>query len=144
MRYLPHTDAEIREMLSRIGIDSIDALFASIPEANRLGRPLDLEPALDEVRLTKHLSSLADANDAARALSFLGGGIYDHHVPPAMDQLLMRSEFYTAYTPYQAEVVAGHAAEHLRVPDHGLSSSSGSMSPTPPCTTGRARPPKRC
>jgi len=107
MRYLPHTDAEIREMLSRIGIESIDALFASIPEANRLGRPLDLEPALDEVRLTKHLSSLADANDAARALSFLGGGMYDHHVPPAMDQLLMRSEFYTAYTPYQAEVSQG-------------------------------------
>jgi glycine dehydrogenase subunit 1 len=94
-------------MLSRIGVASVDELFASIPEANRLGRPLALEPALDEVRLEKHLIGLSDANDAARALSFLGGGMYDHHVPPAMDQLLMRSEFYTAYTPYQPEVSQG-------------------------------------
>jgi glycine dehydrogenase subunit 1 len=107
MRYLPHTDDEIRAMLERIGVGSIDDLFAPIPESHRLERPLDLEPALDEASLMGHLEQLADRNDAARALSFLGAGLYDHHVPPAVDQLLMRSEFYTAYTPYQAEVSQG-------------------------------------
>lgn len=107
MRYLPHTDGEIREMLDRIGVGSLDDLFAPIPESHRLGRPLALEPALDEAALMRHLTELADKNDAARALSFLGAGAYDHHIPPAVDQLLLRSEFYTAYTPYQAEVAQG-------------------------------------
>lgn len=107
MRYLPHTDDEIRQMLERIGVGSVDDLFAVIPPANRLERPLDLEPALDEAALMGRLSDLANQNDAARSLSFLGAGIYDHHIPPAVDQLLLRSEFYTSYTPYQAEVSQG-------------------------------------
>ena len=107
MRYLPHTDDEIRAMLERIGVGSIDELFAPIPESHRLDGPLALEPALDEASLMGHLEQLAHANDGARALSFLGAGLYDHHIPPAVDQLLMRSEFYTAYTPYQAEVSQG-------------------------------------
>jgi glycine dehydrogenase subunit 1 len=107
MRYLPHTEDEIRRMLSQIGVSSIDDLFAAIPPGSRLDRPLDLEPALDEASLMAHLGALADANDAARALSFLGAGLYDHHIPPAVDQLLLRSEFYTSYTPYQAEVSQG-------------------------------------
>ncbi|HEY8427211.1 MAG TPA: aminomethyl-transferring glycine dehydrogenase subunit GcvPA [Sandaracinaceae bacterium] len=107
MRYLPHTEDEIRAMLERIGVGSIDELFAPIPASHRLDRPLDLEPALDEAALMAHLSELAQHNEAARALSFLGAGIYDHHIPPAVDQLLLRSEFYTAYTPYQAEVSQG-------------------------------------
>lgn len=107
MRYLPHTDEEIRSMLAKIGVESIDDLFADIPKAHRMTRPLALEPALDEPALMAHLEALAQKNDAARALSFLGAGMYDHHVPPAVDQLLLRSEFYTAYTPYQAEVSQG-------------------------------------
>ncbi|MCA9605405.1 MAG: aminomethyl-transferring glycine dehydrogenase subunit GcvPA [Myxococcales bacterium] len=107
MRYLPHTEDEIRAMLERIGVSSIDDLFAPIPASHRLERPLALEPALDEAALIGHLSALADRNEAAKALSFLGAGLYDHHVPPAVDQLLLRSEFYTAYTPYQAEVSQG-------------------------------------
>ncbi len=106
MRYLPHTDAEISTMLERIGVPSIDALFEPIPESGR-AKPLQLEPALDESRLMRHLTKLAAANEAADALSFLGAGMYDHHIPPAVDQLLLRSEFYTAYTPYQAEVAQG-------------------------------------
>lgn len=106
MRYLPHTPEEIREMIARIGVDSVDDLFAPIPESAR-AKPLELEPALDEPALMAHLEALADRNGAARMLSFLGAGMYDHHVPPAVDQLLMRSEFYTAYTPYQAEVSQG-------------------------------------
>ena len=107
MRYLPHTDAEVREMLARIGVTSIDDLFESIPEGDRFQRPLAMEPALDEARLMSHLTALAAQNTGASALSFLGAGMYDHHIPPALDQLLMRSEFYTAYTPYQAELSQG-------------------------------------
>jgi glycine dehydrogenase subunit 1 len=107
MRYLPHTEEEIRGMLERIGIDSIDALFAPVPEGYRLNRPLALEPALDEAQLMAHLEALAARNDAATKLAFLGGGMYDHHIAPAVDQLLLRSEFYTAYTPYQPEYSQG-------------------------------------
>jgi glycine dehydrogenase subunit 1 len=107
MRYLPHTDEEIRAMLERIGVAHIDALFAPIPEAYRLNRPLALEPQLDEGQLMGHLEQLAAKNGAAGQLSFLGAGMYDHHIPPAVDQLLLRSEFYTAYTPYQPEYSQG-------------------------------------
>jgi len=106
MRYLPHTEAEVREMLEAIGVSSIDGLFEPIPEPLR-SKPLDLEPALDEAALMAHLEGLAARNEAARDLSFLGAGMYDHHIPPAVDQLLLRSEFYTAYTPYQGEVSQG-------------------------------------
>jgi glycine dehydrogenase subunit 1 len=107
MRYLPHTQDEIRAMLERIGVNDVDALFLPIPEAYRLKRPLALEPALDEAQLMAHLEQLAAKNVAASKLSFLGAGMYDHHIPPAVDQLLLRSEFYTAYTPYQPEYSQG-------------------------------------
>ena len=107
MRYLPHTEQEVRSMLARIGVADVDALFEAIPSDYRLGRPLALEPALDEAQLMTHLEQLADKNPAARTLSFLGAGMYDHHIPPAVDQLLLRSEFYTAYTPYQPEYSQG-------------------------------------
>jgi glycine dehydrogenase subunit 1 len=107
MRYLPHTQQEIEQMLSAIGVQSVDQLFDSVPVQARLGRPLALEPALDEPSLMRHMSELASRNRGAEMLSFLGAGAYDHHVPPAVDQLLLRSEFYTAYTPYQPEVAQG-------------------------------------
>ena len=94
-------------MLARVGVDHIDDLFEAIPASHRLDRALDLEPALDEPRLMQHLTTLAQASTGANMLSFLGGGMYRHHVPPAVDQLLQRSEFYTAYTPYQAELSQG-------------------------------------
>ncbi|HSN96828.1 MAG TPA: hypothetical protein VLS89_00975, partial [Candidatus Nanopelagicales bacterium] len=107
MRYLPHTPEEITAMLEAAGLGSLDDLFSSIPEEARLNRPLALEPALDEISLMRHLEELAQQNRAARMVSFLGAGTYDHHFPPAADQLLLRSEFYTAYTPYQPEVAQG-------------------------------------
>ncbi len=94
-------------MLSRVGVEQIDDLFRSIPTSYLLDSDLDLEPALDEPRLMQHLSALSNASSGARMLSFLGGGMYRHHIPPAVDQLLQRSEFYTAYTPYQAELSQG-------------------------------------
>ncbi len=94
-------------MLERVGVDDIDALFAEVPSAHLLPGELDLEPALDEPRLMQHLTALSEQNEGTRMLSFLGAGMYRHHVPPAVDQLLQRSEFYTAYTPYQAELSQG-------------------------------------
>jgi glycine dehydrogenase subunit 1 len=94
-------------MLARVGVEHIDDLFNAIPASYRLDRALDLEAALDEPRLMQHLSNLANASKGTGMLSFLGGGMYRHHVPPAVDQLLQRSEFYTAYTPYQAELSQG-------------------------------------
>ncbi|HEX6765569.1 MAG TPA: aminomethyl-transferring glycine dehydrogenase subunit GcvPA, partial [Polyangiaceae bacterium] len=107
MRYLPHTPEEIAEMLAVVGKGSLDELFDTIPESVRLGRALELPPALDEPSLMRHLRALSAKNTGAPMLSFLGAGIYDHHIPPAVDQLLLRSEFYTAYTPYQPEVAQG-------------------------------------
>ncbi len=94
-------------MLARVGVAHIDDLFEAIPSSHLLDEPLDLEPALDEPRLMQHLTALSNASPGAHMLSFLGGGMYRHHVPPAVDQLLLRSEFYTAYTPYQAELSQG-------------------------------------
>ena len=107
MRYLPHTDQEIAEMLAVIGKGSIDELFDTIPEKARFKGELAVLPALDEPSLMLHLRELSEKNTGAQMLSFLGAGMYDHHLPPAVDQLLLRSEFYTAYTPYQPEVSQG-------------------------------------
>ncbi len=107
MRYLPHTPQEIREMLDAIGVSAIDDLFDSVPENARFNGQLDVPAALSEPELMSKLTQLAACNTGASMLSFLGAGIYDHHIPPAVDQLLLRSEFYTAYTPYQPEVAQG-------------------------------------
>lgn len=107
MRYLPHTPDEIAAMLEAIGLGSVDDLFASIPARARPQQPPRLDPALDETSLSRHLEQLAAANRGARMPSFLGAGNYDHVIPHAADQLLLRSELYTAYTPYQPEVSQG-------------------------------------
>jgi glycine dehydrogenase subunit 1 len=107
MRYLPHTREEIAAMLAAVDLPSLDALYSSIPAEARLSRPLDLPPGVDEPTLMRELEELAQRNAAGAMLSFLGAGAYDHHFPPAADQLLYRSEFYTAYTPYQPEVAQG-------------------------------------
>lgn len=107
MRYLPHTQVEIQAMLKAVGAETIGDLFDAIPEKFRLKEALDLPAALDERALIAHLRGLADKNRASTDLCFLGGGIYDHYSPVIVDQLLMRSEFYTAYTPYQPEIAQG-------------------------------------
>ena len=107
MRYLPHTAKEIEQMLQVIGVSSIDELFETIPEQARLHRPLAMDEGMDEMSLMRWVEQLAEDNRGTSMLSFLGAGIYDHHVPPTVDQLLLRSELYTAYTPYQPEVSQG-------------------------------------
>ena len=94
-------------MLEAVGLPSLEALYEPIPEQARFTRPLELLPTLDEPSLMRHVEELSQKNRAASLLSFLGAGAYEHHFPPAADQLLLRSEFYTAYTPYQPEVAQG-------------------------------------
>ena len=105
MPYGPHTTADRERMLATIGIDSVDELFADIPKALRAS-PLDLPPPEPELELAARLRSLA-AENRTDLVSFLGAGVYRHWSPPAVDQLLLRGEWYTAYTPYQPEVSQG-------------------------------------
>ncbi|MBM4353474.1 MAG: aminomethyl-transferring glycine dehydrogenase subunit GcvPA [Deltaproteobacteria bacterium] len=108
MRYLPHTPDDVREMLAVVGVSSLDELFGPIPESLRMVRPLDLPEALPECRLRFEMEKLAGTNlDAGSMACFAGAGIYNHYVPAAVGQLLVRSELYTAYTPYQPEVSQG-------------------------------------
>src|SRR5438128_1559494 len=95
-------------MLAAIGVSSVEELFEQIPEGVRLGRPLDLEPALSEPELVAHLEELAAKNvHVGQELSFLGAGMYDHYVPAVVDAVLSRGELLTAYTPYQPEMSQG-------------------------------------
>lgn len=107
MRYLPHTEEEVRQMLATAGFASLDDLFRTIPAEARFHGQLKVPKALGEAQLMRHLSDMSQRNLAAQMLSFMGCGAYAHHIPPAVDQLLLRSEFYTAYTPYQPEVAQG-------------------------------------
>jgi glycine dehydrogenase subunit 1 len=106
--YLSLTDADREAMLETIGVDTVEELFRDVPAGVRYDRELELEPALSEQELTRHLEELAGRNvDASNELSFLGAGIYDHYVPAVVDAVLQRGELLTAYTPYQAEMSQG-------------------------------------
>lgn len=105
--YVPHTEAEVAAMLASFGLSSVDELFASIPPALRLAGGLDLEPGLSEFDALDRMARLAAANPAADLVCFAGAGAYDHDVPAVVRRLAFRSEFVTAYTPYQAEVAQG-------------------------------------
>jgi glycine dehydrogenase subunit 1 len=107
-RYTSATDADRQEMLEAIGVDTIDDLFADVPEGVRLGRALDLPAGKPEQEVYARLRDLAAKNTSAEdELSFLGAGMYDHYVPALIDSILQRSEFLTPYTPYQPEISQG-------------------------------------
>jgi glycine dehydrogenase subunit 1 len=109
MRYLPLTDADRKLMLERIAVDSVDDLFADVPAAASLPGPLPTLPNhLPEFEVERIIGGLAAKNlSAGDCPSFLGAGAYRHHVPASVDQLLLRGEFLTSYTPYQPEVSQG-------------------------------------
>ena len=108
MRYLPHTNSEIKEMLKIIGVGDIEDLFASIPKDLRSKKQLEIGDPLPEPALLKHLSELARKNkNAEETVSFLGGGAYRHFIPSAVTELAGRAEFVTPYTPYQPEISQG-------------------------------------
>ncbi|NLA04520.1 MAG: aminomethyl-transferring glycine dehydrogenase subunit GcvPA [Firmicutes bacterium] len=106
--YLPLTGAERREMLAAIGVDSAGQLFDELPPAIRLQEGLELPPPLSEMEALAHLGELAAKNRHLREYpSYLGAGVYDHFIPSVVAHITGRSEFYTAYTPYQAEISQG-------------------------------------
>jgi glycine dehydrogenase subunit 1 len=108
MRYLPLTTSDRAEMLAAIGVDSIDALFDDVPEAARLAGPVDLPQAMGEIEVERLVSGMAARNVAAASVPFfIGGGVYRHHIPAAVDHLIQRGEFLTSYTPYQPEISQG-------------------------------------
>ena len=107
MVYIPHTDAERQAMLEAIGLKRIEELFRDIPEKFRYPQ-LDLPDPLSEMEALQELQFLAGLNlNAAATPTFLGAGAYRHWVPSVVDYVISRGEFYTAYTPYQAEVSQG-------------------------------------
>ena len=105
MEFVPHTDQDRRAMLDAIGLASAEELFSPIPAELR-AKSWVLPPGKSEMEVARHVAGLAELN--AHALTcFLGGGFYDHFIPAAVDAVLRRGEFYTAYTPYQAEISQG-------------------------------------
>jgi glycine cleavage system P protein (glycine dehydrogenase) subunit 1 len=107
-RYTAATDADRQAMLEAIGVESVDDLFADVPESLRLGRPLDLPDGKPEQEVYGYLRDLAARNVSTEdEVSFLGAGMYDHYVPALVDHIVTRSEFLTPYTPYQPEVSQG-------------------------------------
>jgi glycine dehydrogenase subunit 1 len=108
MSYVPNTDQNRKEMLEKIGVKDFSELIRAIPDSIRLKEELKLPPPVSELELTRLLGETASRNkDTSQTTCFLGGGAYDHFIPAIVDQITSRSEYYTAYTPYQAEVSQG-------------------------------------
>ncbi|MFC2163518.1 aminomethyl-transferring glycine dehydrogenase subunit GcvPA [Acidobacteriota bacterium] len=107
MSYISLSDKDKKEMLAKIGVSDVEALFSSIPEDIRLNRALQLPEAMTEPELMAHFDSLAHGNKSENYLSFLGAGAYPHIIPSVVDYLSSRGEFVSPYTPYQAEVSQG-------------------------------------
>jgi glycine dehydrogenase subunit 1 len=107
LRYIPNSPEERAEMLDSLGLKSAEALFDSIPENLLLRRQLNTPAALSEIELLARFEQMGARNTGARRTSFLGGGAYSHYIPTIVDHILSRSEFFTAYTPYQPEISQG-------------------------------------
>lgn len=107
-RYIPLTDKDKKEMLETIGANSITELFGDIPKDILLNRDLNIDSAEAETSLLRRLNTIANKNITKEThVSFLGAGVYDHYTPAVVDAMISRSEFYTAYTPYQPEISQG-------------------------------------
>lgn len=107
-RYIPNASEDVREMLQTVGVDSVDRLFDTIPAGVQLDRFLDIPGPVSEIEQRRWFQGLADKNVGATTnLSFLGAGAYAHYQPACIDQLVLRGEFLTSYTPYQPEVSQG-------------------------------------
>lgn len=107
MTYIPHTEQQLEEMLRKIGVECLEDLFRDVPAKHRFPE-LDIPPGLSEMETMDELQAISMANETTQDLiSFLGAGAYNHYIPAALDAILRRGEFYTAYTPYQPEVSQG-------------------------------------
>ena len=108
MEYIPNTKQDQEAMLATIGVSDMEDLLADIPREVRLHRALAIPDPLSELELRREMSALAEENAHAEAYTlFLGAGAYDHYIPSVVSHLVSRSEFYTSYTPYQAEMSQG-------------------------------------
>jgi len=107
LRYIPNSPEERAGMLRQIGLESPEELFQSIPAELRLSNALQTPDALSEIELLRNFENLAAQNIAAQRACFLGAGAYSHYIPTVVDHILSRSEFFTAYTPYQPEISQG-------------------------------------
>ncbi|HEY5611428.1 MAG TPA: aminomethyl-transferring glycine dehydrogenase subunit GcvPA [Thermoanaerobaculia bacterium] len=108
MRYIPNAELDVREMLATIGVGSIEKLFETIPESVKLKELLDLPGPWSEIEVRRWFGARAAENTRTDdKISFLGAGVYSHYQPACVDQMLLRAEFLTAYTPYQPEVSQG-------------------------------------
>ncbi len=107
-RYIGNTNEDREQMLHEIGCDSIESLFSAVPDSVRLKDALNIPNAQSEPELVKNIKTLSNKNlNLDDYTCFLGAGAYDHYIPAAIDQLILRQEFYTAYTPYQPEISQG-------------------------------------
>lgn len=104
-KFFPHTDKDIQEMLAKIGVTSLEDLYAEVPHNVMLNRDYDLPEAMSELEIRGHFDKLGKQNK--QLVCFAGAGVYDHYTPSAIPQLVERSEFLTSYTPYQAEISQG-------------------------------------
>ena len=104
-KFLPHTPEDIQQMLKRIGINSLEDLYAEVPESIRLKKDYDIPEDMSELEIRAFFDKLGQKNDVLTC--FAGGGVYDHYAPSIISNLLSRSEFLTSYTPYQAEISQG-------------------------------------
>ena len=104
-KYFPHTEADLSQMLSAVGIDSLDALYADVPEAIRFRGDYQLPSEMSELEVRQLFEQLGSQN--RQLTCFAGAGVYDHYTPSVIPNLLSRSEFLTSYTPYQAEISQG-------------------------------------
>jgi glycine dehydrogenase subunit 1 len=106
--YIPSTEADRKKMLDFLGVEKVEDLFSDIPEAARLNRPLNIPKEMSEVELYRYFNELAAKNiNLEDHINFLGAGAYQHHIPAVVEAIIGRSEFYTAYTPYQPEISQG-------------------------------------
>lgn len=104
-KYFPHTDEDLKAMLEKSGVKSLDDLYADVPESIRFRQDYNLPEALSEIELRRLFESMAELNEPLTC--FAGAGIYDHYAPSVVQNLIERSEFLTSYTPYQAEISQG-------------------------------------
>lgn len=104
-KFFPHTDEELKEMLSVSGVESLDALYADVPEDIRFKKEYDLPEAMSEIEVRKFFKKLGQENK--QLTCFAGAGVYDHYCPAMVNRIVQRSEFLTSYTPYQAEISQG-------------------------------------
>src|SRR5262249_5196098 len=104
----PHTELQVQQMLRALGLERIEQLFDVVPTGARLGRDLAIDHGMSEIELRRHFAALGARNrPVTEQACFLGAGLADHYVPSVVGTVIGRSEFYTAYTPYQPEMSQG-------------------------------------